>query len=68
MNNVYIKGLGIPIGAFDEEELKKGIDKEVLKRYQEEYPQYKYTNTKIVKIHNIRKIAIYICNANDFKI
>ena len=68
MNNIYIKGLGIPIGTFDEDELKKGIDKEVLKRYQEEYPEYQYTNTKIVKIHGIRKLAIYICNANDFKI
>lgn len=68
MNNVYIKGWGIHIGTFDKEELKKGIDEEVLKRYQEEYPQYKYTNTKIVKINNIRKIAIYVCNVNDFKI
>ena len=68
MNNIYIKGLGIPIGAFDEDELKKGIDKEVLKRYQEYYPEYQYTNTKIVKIHGIRKLAIYICNVNDFKI
>lgn len=68
MNYIYIKGLGIPIGAFDEDELKKGIDREVLKRYQEEYPQYKYVNSKIVKIHGIRKLAIYICNATDFKI
>lgn len=68
MNNIYVKGLGIYIGAFDEDELKKGIDKEVLKKYQEEYPEYKYVNTKILKIHGIRKLAIYICNANDFKI
>lgn len=68
MNNIYIKGLGIYIGAFDEDELKKGVDKEVLKKYQEEYPEYKYVNTKIVKINGIRKLAIYICNVNDFKI
>lgn len=68
MNSVYIKNWGIYIGAFDEDELKKGIDREVLKRYQEEYPQYKYVNTKITKINNIRKLAIYICNATDFKI
>ena len=68
MNNIYIKGWGICIGAFDEDELKKGIDKEVLKKYQEDYPEYKYTNTKIAKINNIRKLVIYICDTTDFKI
>ena len=68
MNYIYIKGWGIPVGAFDEEELKKGVDREVLKKYQEEYPEYKYVNTKIEKIHNVRKLVIYVCNANDFKI
>lgn len=68
MNYIYIKGWGIPVGAFNEEELKKGVDREVLKKYQEEYPEYKYVNTKIAKIHNVRKLVIYICNANDFKI
>lgn len=68
MNNIYIKGWGICIGAFDEDELKKGIDKEVLKKYQEDYPEYNYVNTKIAKINNIRKLVIYICDATDFKI
>lgn len=68
MNNLYIKGLGICIGTFDESDLKSGKDKEVLKQYQEEYPQYKYTNTAIIKENNIRKLVIYICNVEDFKI
>lgn len=68
MNYIYVKGWGIPIGTFDEEELKKGVDREVLQKYQEEYPEYKYVNTKIVKVHNVRKLVIYICNANVFKI
>ena len=68
MNYIYIKGWGIPVGAFNEEELKKGVDREVLKKYQKEYPQYKYTNTKIIKEHGIRKLAIYICSAEDFRI
>lgn len=68
MNNIYIKNLGIPIGSFDEKDLRNGVDKQVLKAYQKKYPQYKYTNTKIEKINNIKKITIFICNAYDFKI
>ena len=68
MNYIYIKDWGIPIGAFNEEELKKGVDREVLKKYQEKYPEYKYVNMKIEKIHNVRKLVIFVCNANDFKI
>ena len=68
MNYIYVKGWGIPVGAFDGEELKKGVDREVLQKYQEEYPEYKYVNMKIEKIHNVRKLVIYICNENDFKI
>lgn len=68
MNNVYIKGWGIPIGEFDEKDLKQGKDKIALEKYRKEYPQYKYTNTKIKKINNIRKMCLYICNAYDIKI
>lgn len=68
MNNIYVKGLGIPIGIFDEVDLKTKTDKKVLEKYQKEFPQYKYTNTKIIKEYGFRKLAIYICNAEDFKI
>lgn len=65
---MYIIGLGIPVGTFDEKDLKNGIDKIQVEKYQKEYPQYKYVNTKIIKEHGIRKLAVYICNAEDFKI
>ena len=68
MNNMYVKGWGIPIGTFDENDLKNKKDKLALEKYQKEYPQYKYTNTKIIKENNTRKIAIFICNVNDMKI
>ena len=68
MNSIYTKGLGILIGKFDEKDLKSGKDKDVLKEYQKEFPQYKYTNTKIIKENNITKLAVYICDVDDFKI
>lgn len=68
MNNIYIKGWGIPIGTFDEIDLITKVDKKVLEKYQKEYPQYKYTNTKIIKENNIKKLAIYICSIEDMKI
>lgn len=68
MNSIYIKNWGIPIGAFDENDLKNKVDKQVLKKYQKEYPQYRYTNTKIKKINNVRKLVLYICSAEDFRI
>ena len=68
MNYIYYKGLGILVGKFTENDLKNGIDKIEIKKYQEEYPQYKYTNTKIIKEHGVRKLAIYVCNVYDFKI
>ena len=67
MNSVYVKGWGIPIGTFDEVDLVNKTDKKVLEKYQKEYPQYRYTNTKIVKENGIRKIAIYICSVEDMR-
>lgn len=68
MNYIYIKKLGIPVGTFDENDLKSGKDKIELEKYQKEYPQYKYTNSKIIKEHGVRKLALYVCDANDFTI
>ena len=66
MNN-YIKGLGILVGKFTEEDLKNGIDKKIVKEKMEEY-NLKYTNTKIIKENDIKKLAIYVCNVYDFKL
>lgn len=68
MEKKYINNLGILVGTFDETDLKTGKDKEILKKYKEKYPEYNYTNTAIIKENNVKKLAIYICNAKDFKI
>ena len=68
MNNIYTKNWGILIGKFDEKDLISGKDKEVLKEYQKEFPEYKYTNTKIIKENNVRKLAVYICSLEDMKV
>lgn len=68
MNSIYFKNWGILVGTFDEDDLKQGKDRLELEKYQKEYPQYKYTNTKIIKEHGIRKLALYICSVDDFRI
>ena len=68
MEKKYISNLGILVGTFDETDLKTGKDKQILKKYKEKYPEYNYTNTAIIKERNVKKLAIYICNAKDFKI
>lgn len=68
INNTYVKNWGILIGTFDSTDLKNGKDKEELEKAKKLFPQYQYTNTKIEKIHNIRKLVVYLCDAKDFKI
>lgn len=68
MNYNYLKNWGIFIGAFDENDLKKGIDKIKVAEYKKIYPQFQYTNAKIKKIGNTKKLLIYLCTAEDFKI
>lgn len=68
MEKKYINNLGILIGTFDETDLKTGKDKQVLKKYKEKYPEYNYVNAAIIKENDVKKLAIYICNAKDFKI
>lgn len=68
MEKKYINNLGILVGTFDEMDLKTGKDKRVLKKYKEKYPEYNYVNAAIIKVNDVKKLAIYICNAKDFKI
>ncbi len=68
MEKKYINNLGILVGTFDEMDLKTGKDKQVLKKYKEKYPEYNYVNAAIIKVNDVKKLAIYICNAKDFKI
>ena len=68
MTDIYIKNWGVFVGAFDETDLKNGKDRKELEKAKKLFPRYKYTNTQIKKVHNIRKLLIYICDAKDFRI
>lgn len=59
----YIKGLGIFVGEFTKNDLKKGIDKLKVEEKKKE-TGLNYVNTKIVN----GKLKIYVCNVYDFKI
>ena len=59
----YIKGLGIFVGEFTREDLKKGVAKLKVEEKKKE-TGLNYTNTKIVN----GKLKIYVCNVYDFKI
>lgn len=64
MNN-YIKGLGVLIGKFTEDDLINKVDKKIVEEKKKEY-NLNYTNTKIIKEKGITKLAIYLCNVDDF--
>lgn len=64
----YIKGKGILVGTFSEEDISTGKDKIEVKRMAEQ-TDCKYTNTEYVKKNGkIVGIKIYVCNAEDFKL
>ena len=64
----YIKGKGILIGAFSEDDLNKGNDRIAIERAKEQ-TGYSYTNTEYVKKSGkIAGMKIYVCSMEDFKI
>ena len=68
--NSYIKGLGVYVGRFNEDDLKAERDKTatIRKKAETDY-KYKYVNTKLIrKDGKIIAIEIYLCTAEDFKI
>lgn len=68
MDKNYIKGKGVLVGTFSEEDLTKGIDKKQLAKVQEE-TGLKYTNTEFIKKKGkIVALKVYACNVDDFKI
>ena len=68
MENKYIKGLGVYVGTFNEQDLKEYKDKRALEKVQEK-TGLQYTNTKLVmKRKEIIGIKIYACSSEDFKI
>ena len=68
MEKKYIKNWGIYVGAFTKEQLMKKVDEKEIMKLQEEYPELTYVNTKEIKDHGVRKLAIYICTFKDFKV
>lgn len=66
--NTYIKGLGVFVGRFNEQDLDAGRDKTATVKKKAE-TGYKYTNTKLIKQNGkIVALEIYVCTAEDFKI
>lgn len=65
MTGEYIKNKGILVGTFDEEQLKKKIDKMEIAKAKEQYG-LKYINNELVyKGSKIVGIRVYLCNLED---
>lgn len=68
--NKYIKGLGVYVGKFSEEDINAGRDRLAVQAAMDE-TGLKYTNTKLVwSSVNGKVIAleVYVCNVNDFRV
>ena len=64
----YIKGKGILIGTFSEDDLNKGNDRIAIEKAKEQ-TGYSYTNTEYVKKNGkIVGMKIYVCSMEDFNI
>lgn len=65
---LYLNGLGVWVGEFNEEQIKKGIDKKCVE-FMKQKTGLKYVNTKIARgDHNEKVLRIWVCNVEDFKI
>lgn len=64
----YIKGKGILVGTFTEEEISKNIDYQKVEEMKLK-TGLKYTNTELVKKgKQIVALKIYVCTPQDIKI
>lgn len=64
----YIKGKGILVGTYNENDLANGKDKVDVQRMKEE-TGYKYTNTEFVKNKGkVGSVKVYVCSMEDFKV
>jgi len=59
----YVKGLGVYVGEFNQDDLDKGIDKQKVEEAKQKY-NLPATNTKVTK----NSIKIWVCTYEDFKI
>lgn len=65
MTEQYIKGKGILVGTFNEDQLEKKIDKIEIDKAKEKYG-LKYINSEFVyKSSQIAGIRVYVCNLED---
>jgi len=68
MNETYIKGKGILVGTFSENDLTNGTDKIETQKVKER-TGLKYTNTSFVmKGKKITGLQVYVCNLDDMKL
>ena len=64
----YIKGKGILVGTYNENDLANGKDKVDVQKMKEE-TGYNYTNTEFVKSKGkVIGMKMYVCSVEDFKI
>ena len=65
MSREYIKGKGVLVGTFTEDQLRKKIDKMEIAKAKEKY-ELKYINSEFVcKGNQITGIRVYVCNLED---
>ena len=61
----YEKGKGYFIGTFNHEDIRKGLDKEMVSKAQKKY-NLKYTNTTIIKKNKENVgLKIWVCDFDD---
>lgn len=65
MTEKYVKGKGVLVGTFTEDQLRKKIDKMEIAKAKEKY-ELKYINSEFVyKDHQITGIRVYVCKLED---
>lgn len=64
---MYLDKIGVYVGEFNEEQLRKGIHKKIVDKYRE-LTGLKYTNTKLTKNENKEQVLrIWLCELCDCK-
>lgn len=67
-NNEYIKGKGILVGCFTEQQIYNKEDKIATQNIMDT-TGYKYTNTEFVKRNGkITGVKVYVCQLDDLEI
>lgn len=65
---LYLYGLGVWVGEFNEEQLKNGVDKKCVD-FMKNKTGLNYVNTKVAYNENDEKVLrVWVCKAEDFQI